>query len=777
MNLRFQSCYLGVAALFVAAFFMVPGFCVGAWGQASRGNSREIKGVVRDPSGAGVAGAEVSMTSGPARTKTTTGSDGSFRLQVQGLDSGTVEAHATGFGAASQHWSAGGGEVVLSLPLAPVAETVTVVSRSPVVLSESTGSVSVLSAEQFNSSGALALDDVLRRVPGFSLFRRSGSRTSNPTTMGVSLRGVGASGASRALVLQDGIPLSDPFGGWVYWDRIPRMAVERVEVGRGGASSLYGSDALGGVIGVQTRRFTQSGLAAETFMGTSTTPSGSMVGTLAWGKWNATASGEGFRTDGYIPVSEAERGPVDDVSSSEHAVGNLRLGRSLGEHGSAFLEGSMFGDSRKNGTILQRNGATIRQLSAGANWDSSQAGSFVLRAYGGTESFRQNFTSISIDRTVESLIRDQHVPVTQIGGSAQWSRAFGFNYVVLGTDVRNVEGETEETAITNSKPTSLLQAGGRQSTVGFFFEDLIHIGTNWFVTVSGRVDHWNNLDASSLTRPLSAVPPTLKLFPDRHETAFSPRLGISRRLGENATISVSGYRSFRAPTLNELYRGFRVGNVNTLANENLLAERLTGAEASFGVRTLNRRLDLRTTYFYSRVNRPVGNITLSSTAALITRQRQNIGRTHAEGIELEGRYTINNRMTVGAGYQFADSKVEQFPSNTALVGLLLPQTPRHQFTTDFTYADPRKVTFSLQGRYLGQQFDDDVNQLPLEHFFNLDASVARPVTHNVELFAAAENLLNSRYSIGRTPVRTIAPPVFARVGVRFTFGESGHAAP
>ena len=97
------------------------------------------------------------------------------------------------------------------------------------------------------------LDDALRQVVGFSLFRRTSSRTANPTAQGVSLRGLGASGASRALVLADGIPLNDPFGGWVYWARQPRLGVERLEVLRGGAADLYGSGALGGVVQLVSR--------------------------------------------------------------------------------------------------------------------------------------------------------------------------------------------------------------------------------------------------------------------------------------------------------------------------------------------------------------------------------------------------------------------------------------------------------------------------------------------------------------------------------------------
>ena len=108
------------------------------------------------------------------------------------------------------------------------SETITVTAtRTETRIGDTPASVVVLSREALQTTAAATTDDALRQVPGFTLFRRSGSRTANPTTQGVSLRGIGASGASRALVIDDGIPLNDPFGGWIYWGRVPRSAIER----------------------------------------------------------------------------------------------------------------------------------------------------------------------------------------------------------------------------------------------------------------------------------------------------------------------------------------------------------------------------------------------------------------------------------------------------------------------------------------------------------------------------------------------------------------------
>src|SRR5688500_6810129 len=156
-----------------------------------------------------------------------------------------------------------------------VSETITVTAtRTETRLADTPASVVVLTKETLDETAAPTLDDALRQVAGFTLFRRSGSRVANPTAQGVTLRGVGASGASRALVLDDGVPLNDPFGGWVYWGRVSRLSLDRVEVVRGGASDLYGSGAMGGVVQFLRRR--DPSVSAEVASGSQSTDSASV---------------------------------------------------------------------------------------------------------------------------------------------------------------------------------------------------------------------------------------------------------------------------------------------------------------------------------------------------------------------------------------------------------------------------------------------------------------------------------------------------------------------
>ncbi|MEJ7713125.1 MAG: TonB-dependent receptor [Pyrinomonadaceae bacterium] len=175
--------------------------------------------------------------------------------------------------------------------------------------------------------------------------------------------------------------------------------------------------------------------------------------------------------------------------------------------------------------------------------------------------------------------------------------------------------------------------------------------------------------------------------------------------------------------------------------------------------------------FWSEITRPVANVTLRVTPALITRQRQNLGRTRSRGIELEANAPINTRWSLSGGYALTDARVREFPANATLEGLWLPQIPRHQLTFQTRYDNPSFASLSLQGRALGAQFDDDQNRFQLESFFVLDGLASRRLAKGVELFAAAENIFNRRYSIGRTPIRTIGPPALFRLGLRVQLGS------
>ena len=656
---------------------------------------------------------------------------------------------------------------------APISEKVVVTAnRAETRLNETAASIVTLSSEELRTTAAPTIDDKLRQVAGFSLFRRIGSRYANPTSQGVSLRGVGASGASRSLVLYDGVPLNDVFGGWILWNRVVPIAVENIEVLRGGASSLYGSDSLSGTINILPRRAREKFIfSGETYGGTQRTFSASTFFGFSENSWTADFTVSHFQTRGYILTDETQRGAVDSFAGSRNANFSGRIAKSLFyDNTNIFFKTSYFGESRTNGTPAQINRTHLREFVFGGDSlipnSKFQIPDFKLnwRIFGGTQVYDQSFSSVSADRNSESLTRLQRVPAQNIGFSGQVSGVFlQSQTIVAGIEAREVRGASDEIGYFNNRATSASGAGGRERTFGFFAQDFARIGGKFVLAGSLRFDDWRNFRALSSTRTFSNNQTLVNDFPDRRENAFSPQISALYQITNEFSIFALAAKSFRAPTLNELYRGFRVGSVITNANENLRAEKAASFESGAGFSRKN--LYLRGNFFLTEISQPIANVTLSVTPNLITRQRQNAGKTRAVGAEIEAETRFRN-FNISAGYLLTDSRVVKFPSNRNLEGLLVPQTARHQFTFQTNYSK-NNWTLAFQGRASSKQFDDDLNLFRLEPYFQLDAYAARRFKENLQIFAAIENIFNSRYSIAKTPVRSVSSPINLRVGVRW----------
>ncbi|HTS13143.1 MAG TPA: TonB-dependent receptor [Candidatus Limnocylindrales bacterium] len=742
-------------------FAAVPAFAQGA----------RIDGTVRDSSGAAVAGAKVALHAGSYSANTVTAPSGSFSFEGVPATSGTISVTAAGFQVVQRAWSAGTApEVTLDVTLVPgsFAQTIVVTAARAATPESESPSITDLTGQDIQATPTLMLDDTLRQVPGFSTFRRASSRTANPTTEGVSLRGLGASGASRALVLEDGIPLNDPFGGWVYWDRIPEQSISSIEISEEGGSSLYGSNALGGVVQFLTRSPEQAGISLETSYGNQNTPDLSLWAGGTAGRWESSFAGEVFHTDGYILVPEADRGSIDTKAGVEDGSADLMIGRKIGAASEVFARGWFLNESRANGTPDQINNTRLAQGALGANLQLGAAGSLTLRFYGDSQTYNQTFSSVAADRNSESLTDVQAVPSQGVGGSAVWSRGLGKRQtLVAGFDAHEEIGHSHEFLVAAGRDTS---AGGSQRTIGFFGEDLIQITPRWTLSASARFDDWRNFDASLISIPIAApTTGTTTVYPNQSYNVFNPRLSVVNRVTSHVSWSASIYRAFRAPTLNELYRSFRQGNTLTQSNANLVAERLTGGEAGVTVDTWNHRLQVRSTVFLNEIIDPIANVTLTTTPTLITRQRQNLGRTRAPGVEVDATAQLASCFELVAGYQFVDAEVTQYPVNPALVGLWVAQVPHHVVTFQARYQNPSRINFSVDGRMVGLQYDDDQNQFPLGRFFVLDAMASRGIGRGIELFVAGENLFNAQYETAATPVPQLGLPITVRAGLRFDF--------
>ena len=704
-----------------------------------------MAGIVVDSSGAPLPGATV--TAGSASV--VTGDDGQFVI-ADAPAGALVRVSAPGFAVASVVVGGDTDDARVVLQPAPlVAAVVVTASRGAERLSTAAGTSVMTSAELLNSAAG-SLDDALRNTPGFSLFRRSSSRVSNPTTQGVTLRGVSGSGASRTLVLADGLPLNDPFGSWVYWNRVPQAAVERVEVVRGATGDLYGADALGGVVQVLTFQPGRTRLRTTLDAGSNSTGRFSGYGGTQRNGWSFDAAGEWLRTDGVVTVGEEARGPIDVRADSDYVTGFLSGGYNPGSwHASVRLNG--YSEERGNGTPAQVNTTGWTQVSGEAG-GSAASGAWLVRASGGSQEYYQTFTAVAADRASERLTTEQTTPSTFGTVTGQWSRGIRAATLLVGAEGKWTKATVEELRYNlQSVRSGPFFAGGDESLGAVFGRVSLAPREQLSVVLGLRGDFWQST-------------PTDTTLPTHTANFLSPRASASWRLSDAASLHTSIYRAYRTPTLNELHRGFRVGNIVTNPNPLLDPESLTGFEG--GVLLTRGILSTRFTAFWNQLDGAITNVTVAPTPGQINRVRQNTDTVRASGIELEADVRPNARWTFNGLLGVTRSTFAEAPLQPLLEGNRVPQVPSFQLGGGVTYLDPRGVTGAVQARAFGAQFDDDLNDFELEGYGVVDASATQELRRGLHVFAAVENLFDADYDAGRTPIRTIGWPRTARFGVR-----------
>ena len=712
-----------------------------------------ITGTVLDPTGAAVPNASVRIeASGATIAEYRTGNDGRFEFTIDAQGLLRIVVSAPGFAQTIEPAPAAGESIQITLQPAPFFEAVSVTSsRGDTPRADPTVTMTVISSSELLTSAAVTLDDALKMVPGFTLFRRTSSRTANPTAQGVALRGIGGTAQSRSLVLVDGVPLNDAFGGWIYWDKIPQVALDRIEVQRGSGSDVYGADAVGGVVQLLTHRpgrTTGTALVEGGGLGTGRV---SLFGGGRTRRVRYSASGEWFNIDGYIPVSTeqdpgiAPRGPIDSLLGSTHLSGYASMGYQAANGWRVDVVANVFDEDRTNGTPQSINSTAWRQGS-GEMAGALAGGLLSARGFGGTQQYRQTFTTVNATRTAETLIRDQSVPSTSGGLGGQWFRAWGAHSLLVGTEGRYVDGTSVDTPFAQGQPLPTVEVGGTQRLGSAFVQDTWRPSDSLTIALGVHGDIWHSESGQTGFAKSSG--------------SFNPRASASYRIGESGIIvRGAAYHGFRAPTLNELYRNISVGNTQTRPNEALEPERLTGGDV--GVLMTRGRVSARITSFWNVLDEAITSITLSSTPQLIIKQRANADTVHASGLEVEATMRFSASLSATFASGFVSST---FQGDTSLHGNRVPQVPEYNVGLGVRYT-PSAWSTSAQLRTTGPQFEDDQNVYTLRRATVLDVFAGRTLARGVTAFVAVENLFDATYDVGRTPVLTTGLPRAGRVGV------------
>ena len=771
-----------------------------------------VTGIVHDSSGGVVSGAAVTIRVGSSELRATTGPDGKFAVDTPASGDITIIVRAGGFAEKIQSARASDGVIDITVEPATLFETVTVTpTRSEQRLGDIPASVSVVTSEAFQSSPALIADDVLRQVPSFSLFRRTSSLVAQPTAQGVSLRGIGPSGQSRTLVLLDGIPFNDPFGGWVYWTRVPMASVDRVEITEDSSSSLYGNIAMGGVINIITSHPTRRTLELNPQYGNHQSPKFDFFGSDQWNKVAAAVEGSFLHTDGFPIVAPIERGPIDNNANVEYQNITGKLEFTPSDRFQGFARAGYFSENRNNAKIGELNDTRWTTVNGGIRARLADDSDLQARLFADVQRAHFNFLAVTnpaAQRNIVRLATDQNVPTNGVGGMAQWSKALGTrNAFSAGFDWRWVDGESQEAAYVASVPTVITPfpggcppglvcgtqaatlsvqrySGGSQQSGGVFAQDIFTPTDKLVLTLSARVDRWNNYNGHNLETTVATGLPTANnrpSIPESNETVVSPHLGAMFHANDRVSFWGAVNSGFRAPTLTELYRQFSVGAITTRPNDLLAPERLVGGELGVNFAPA-KNVSLRVTWFDNQLTNPVLNVTLNATTA----QKQNVPETRVRGVQTDIDYRLGTAWRFSAGYVYDDATVTDAGANTALQGKQLQQVSKNRGTVQAAYTNDKIATIAFSMQIVGLTYNDDlnVNFIPvptlteagysgsypagLPGYVVSDLTVSHTFNRTFQAFAGVQNMFDKVYFVQTNP-STIGTPRLFNVGVRMHF--------
>jgi vitamin B12 transporter len=619
------------------------------------------------------------------------------------------------------------------------------------------------------------LDQALESAPGVSLFRRTTSLSANPTTQGVSLRAIAGSGAGRALVTLDGAPVNDPFGGWVIWTALPSEGLDGATIVRGSGSGPYGAGALTGVIALQERG-ARDGLGA---LDVSAGERNSYRAAVSGGTQSLLLTAAAESTDGYTPVRGPAAGAADQPLSLRDETAALRVQHDFGDIEAAARLGAF---EEKRGAGLVGAASTAKGTSATitlAQPAATGVGGWRLQAWARTSDLANTSVSVAPGRATTTPANNEFsTPAHGYGLNAALQRQWGGVSWEAGADARWADGtEHEQFRFVNGALTMGRDAGGRTFVGGVYLEGAYDQGP-WVVTGGARVDQWTATDAERHEFVLATGVTTLNSSaPNDSGTLPTGRIGVRYTLTPDIWLRGAAYAGFRAPTLNELHRPFRVGNDITEANPLLKPEELYGIEGGVGGDTL---VHWQATLFYNELKDPITNVTIGVGPATFPlagfvpaggtlRQRQNAGEIDAWGVEGDASGDLATTLSWRTAFAYTHARVDGGSSAPQLTGLRPAQTPEWTITGGLDWRALEKLTISGQVRYVSTQFDDDQNLRRLPPGAELNGRAAWSLAPGQEIYLAVDNLADAKISTGKTAdfVDSYSEPRTFRVGYSY----------
>ncbi len=652
--------------------------------------------------------------------------------------------------------------------------------------SDQTLAITVIYGEQLENTIQYGLDDKLQAIAGLGMARRANSFSAHPTTRGATLRSFGSNAAGRTIVLVDGVPVNDPFGGWVHWNGISSELIDKISLVRGGGAGRWGNGALAGVINIDNKSVVKDETVARLSYGSFNTIKLNGRVSIKSASSGLLISGTHQSSDGFYILSKEQRGLVDVPAENKFDRLNLKYNFELKPNLVWHSGISYLHEDRVNGLENSTNRTKSVRINTGlVNNGADDELKWQLNAFFHDVSFQNTFASVTEDRSSSRVVLDQFdVPSKGYGANGLVTKSFANGtFIEAGFDHRHMEGETNELYRNlGAGFTRQRKAGGVENITGAFVELGKQFSERLLISAGARLDRWEvkegtreeiNTDNNTITRNDTISP--------KEGSVANYRIGAKYNVSDSLSFQGSVYSGFRVPTLNELFRPYRVRNDIVEANPDLKPERLRGVDVGANI-NISDELKLELWYFKNWIKDGVANVTLHFGPGFFPptgfvpaggslSQRQNIEEITAEGLDVNLLWQAHRTLKLKASYLYSNPHITKSANAPDLENKRLARSSKHNISFTANYESEAPISAMLELKYSSSQFENLLNTITLESFIQVNVMGFYRLNEGVKFFAGVENMLDEEIqsAISSSGLITITAPRHITFGVSASF--------
>lgn len=625
--------------------------------------------------------------------------------------------------------------------------------------------IELISKKQIEILPGNNTDDFLRNISGVNVDRFSGIYSKNAS---ITLRGLNS--AQRTLILLDGIPMNKTDGGSINWSRIDPEMVDKIEVVKGPASALYGSNGMSGVINIITKNPTeQNGGNVSLSYGTYNTIGGRLNYSLSKIKDNkgfySNINGFYRQGDGYILYPDSTRDSTDIKTYLREGIVQGKMGYCFNSNSNIEASYGYFDDKRGDGIrIYDPDGGYSKYRTHSANIRfNTLLGKYKLSAtaFLQREDFHQQKESLKTEKTPPFAVT-QYVLYNTLsnrddnGLFIDLSRSLlKHHYITGGFDYKTGHVDASDIYYTSTDIVSNL---GKMNFYALYLQDEMGFFNEHLKIIAGiRCDYVRFFDGQFImeepTATTSVLNATVGKLPEANWNAVSPKLSVQYRFSEKWRIFASYGSGFRPPMLDDLCRNGNISKGVKLANPYLKPEKISTYELGSSWQIL-KNVNIEPTVFYSlgtdfQYFVGTGDSIYAGTKMKPVLKRENVGKAEIYGTEWALNWDITKNIYLQTNYAHYYSTIKEFSLSdkyTAkdLTGKSLMEVAPNQFNAILGWKN-KFFNLALVYHYKDAQWTDDENTIQADSYSLFDAKISHTFKERYKVSLSVDNILNDQF--------------------------------